>query len=638
MKFRFVFLAIFSVLFISCGPSLIKQTEDAKKAVQDGLIKSYTRDLKIEMDFFTNLSGAQDINYLSKALPEMLYAYLKPIEVERASIDFSPATLSISKELEKVILDNKMFFSNYITNVESMITQRLFALATNTNFFDHVTNYTKYLSKTNTYQNIILTNFSMKIQWKNTNIITNMIIFIYTNYTGTNVIKTNLNRVFVPQLYSLITNEYPALKESFSLIPVSLVKKFAFIATNAAAASKATNLTKQVSTNAVQPSKDTKVPPKTDPKKDVKKDVKPAPVKDKTPPAKDKTPVAAVKQTNTVKVTNAVKPAVELKPYTVYINGSYKIKSQGKGPTEIEVTLNLIKVAGATNTNVYKLVCREDQLSDKILEFLKPIRELILSRPSGDLIILTEPAAANVYLDGSYLGKSPLFYPAVLGGKHQIAFIKDGYNLKNIAVNVLTNMTNIVSAPISKLNEGGMVYIGSYPTNCLVFIDSIYMGNTPLQVSNLTIGVEHRVKILTGDTNEYKPFYTIFKLNNPDQEIMINAWLRDYQEVSPKEIQKAAWIAAYSGWGLTLAAFGVGIYTHYQSEYNYDLYNVTHQPVNKVQGDDYQNIGKTCYTISIITAIAAAGLTHNALYQERVYLGLDKISSDEVNAFIKIKY
>ncbi len=620
---------IFSVLFISCGPSLIKQTEDAKKAVQDGLVKSYTRDLKVELHFFTNLSGQKDINYLSKALPEMLYAYLKPVEAEQAYVDFLPAGLTVSPELEKTILDNIMFFSNYITNVASVLTQRAFQLLTNTNFFAHASNYTKYLSVSNTYMNIILTNYSMKIQWKNTNTITNMIVNIFTNFTGTNVTKTNLNRIFGPQLYTLITNEFPNLKTSFSHIPVSLVKKFTLTATNLPAAGKTPDVPKPVTADAVQPSKeappkntkDAKAPPKADPKKDVK-----------TPPAKDKTPEAPVKQTN------ILKPAEELKPFTLYIKGAYKIKSQGKGPTIIEITLKLTKVAGKTNTNTYTLVCREDQVSDKIIEFLKPIRQLIINRSAGDIIIVTEPAAANVYLDGSYVGKSPLYYPAVIGGKHQIAFIKDGYNLKNIAVNVITNMTNIVTTHISKLDEGGIVFIGSSPTNCLVFIDSLYVGNTPVQVSNLTIGVEHRVKIITGDTNQFKPYYTVFKLNHPGQEITINAWLKDYQEVSPKDTQKAAWIAAYAGWGLTLAAFGVGIYTHYQSEFNYDLYYANHLSYYKVKGDDFQSITKTSYTISIIAALAAAGLTQNALYQERVYLGLEKLSSDEVNATISIQY
>ncbi|OHD55035.1 MAG: hypothetical protein A2Y33_14600 [Spirochaetes bacterium GWF1_51_8] len=634
MKITFPLSVLILSALISCGPSLIKQTEDAKTAVQASIVSSYTRDLKVEMHFFTNLSASKEISYLGKAIPEMLFAYMKPVEGEKAFLPFTGTTLTVSPEVEKSILANIQFFSNYVTNVASVLTQKTFRLLTNTNFFASATNFPQFLVTNDVYRSIILTNFSLKVQWMNTNVITNLVINITTNYTGTNFVNTNLNRVFKSGLFSLITNEFPALKDSFSLVPVTLVKKFVIV----------TNKAPSIPTNVVKAAAAvTNQAPKSDPKdkpKDVK-DPKTPPKTEKADPKKDKdkkTQPAAEPKKDTAPATNTVKPAMELKKNTMYITGSYKIQSQGKGPTVIELKMKLIKVTGVTNEEIHTLVCREDELSDKIIDFLKPIRQMIMNRPTGDVILSTSPELANVYLDGSYIGKSPLYYPSVPGGTHQFAFIKDGYNMKNIQAVIMTNITNLIKTPISKLAEGGMVFIGSVPTNCMVFIDSLYVGNTPVQVSNLALGVEHRVKVQTITSNGLVPFYTVFTLKHPEEEITITAWMKDYEEVSPKSAQKAAWFAAYAGWGVTLGIVGASIYTHYQSEYYKDLYYANNVTTYLDIANEYESVNKTTYTLIIISGIISAGLTGNALYQEHVYLGFDKLSPDEVNAIISIQY
>jgi hypothetical protein len=306
--------------------------------------------------------------------------------------------------------------------------------------------------------------------------------------------------------------------------------------------------------------------------------------------------------------------------YTSYLTGSFTVIKKRNGPNEISFQFKLKKFIYETNEITMNMASREDMVSDNLYDLLKTIRKFIINKTNGDIVVVTTPNDANIYLDGFFIGKSPLYYPAVPTGPHQISFLKEGYNQEVIQTVITENKTNLIQKSIYKLQTGGVVNIESFPTNSSVYVDSVFYGNTPVSLSNLTIGVDHRLKIQSFDTNFY-PFFHVFKLNDTNALINIKSRLLPY-EGTPASTRQLLWWGAYGSWALTLGCFTYAIYTHYQLSYYTDLYYAQgdSQSYNKLIY--YQNLNNTATTFGTISGVLSLGVTAYALFNEEIYMGL----------------
>jgi hypothetical protein len=231
-----------------------------------------------------------------------------------------------------------------------------------------------------------------------------------------------------------------------------------------------------------------------------------------------------------------------LNNYSSYLTGSFSVSKKRNGPNEISIQFKFKKIIFETNEITMSMVTREDLVSDNLYDLLKTIRTFVINKTNGDIVVVTTPNDANVYLDGFFIGKSPLYYPAVPVGVHQFSFLKEGYNQEVIQADILADKTNLIQKSIYKMKTGGVVNIESYPSNSSVYIDSVFYGNTPLSISNLTISADHRLKIQSFDTNFY-PYFHVFKLIDTNSIINIKGRLMPY-EGTPASARQWIWWGA----------------------------------------------------------------------------------------------
>ncbi len=411
-------------------------------------------------------------------------------------------------------------------------------------------------------------------------IITNNTMNLTTNFIVTNIIATNKGIVQDDMFTNLIINEFPDLTNIVSYMPISVQKDFYTTNTQ--------NITNM---------------------------------------------------TNSTKITNTMNTSTNLMNLNAYITGDFTVISKERGPNNLNVNIYIEKIAGVTNANKFSLQSREDSLSDNMYDFLKPLRDMIINKKNGDVMIITKPENANIYLDGVFIGKSPLYYPAVPIGSHQFTFLKEGYHQVVAVADINENITNNIYKSIVKQLTGGIVKIDSTPSNSLVFIDSDYYGITPAVVTNLIMDSEHRVKVILNDSTNYFPYFQNFTLTNKNQTISINAVLMNHEGSTTSE-KKIAWWMAFGGWLLTAGFTGFDIYTDYKMNYYADQYFANPNDMNaKDNYNNYSQINQNAKFYAIASSfLVAMPLTAFALYKEEIFLGFRYFPGSSAYGELKIKY
>ncbi len=408
-------------------------------------------------------------------------------------------------------------------------------------------------------------------------IITNTITNLITNMIVTNTIHTNLPKLIRENYMSLVITEFTELTNSICFMPIDVIKSGDLIS-NAISS----NITKSI-TNIL---------------------------------------------TNVI--TNIITNNY------CEVRGNYSLLEKREGPNQLKVEMKVTFFMKETNSIDMEISGREDKLSDRVFDFVKPVRSFCLNRDTGDVIIDSKPEEASIYYDGIFIGKTPLYYPSIPGGKHIFSLLKQGFAQVVVKADIITNRTNLIFKPIEQIQTGGIVSIKSEPTNALVYIDSSYEGNTPLVLTNLTIETLHRLTIETADSNYY-PFYNTFTLHNSNYQYEIDAFLNKTQG-TPLWERRLIWYGVYAGWGATLFCVSLNIYADYEQQYYLDQY----YNAGNTNAINYYNFYNQLYhasmTWGIIAGIATMGLTCYALYNEEVYLGLNSGGPSDINACLCFRF
>ncbi len=566
--------AVLSVFIASCSSFVRSDSLQMMNAARTAITNSFPVRFPVTVYHFTNRSTVRDSDYLSRAIPEMIAAMLRPMQGETTFVDFRRFPVTMPKAFKKIALASNTIFMDYVTNIHTVVTQFTYRYVTNSN-------YMRVIYATNVSD----TNRTVKAY------------VIQTNIVSTNVRETN--RAEIPESFylTIITNMFPEVTNLLSSIPIRIEKNF----------------------------------------------------------------LSNYQPTN-------------MRPFTAAIYGSFTTTPSSRGPSSVTVNLTLVKFLEAidTNTNRYirssnsvvrigtngatnrvmqpvvvtnrysnrltlTLKCREDELVYKLNDWLGPIRRMLLATSVGDLQINSEPAGASIYLDGTFIGKTPLFYPSVPQGTHQLSFMKNGYERLVIKADVQASMTNVLNVLVQMKESGGVITVSNRNSNELVFLDNSFRGATPLVISNLSLGEVHRMQVISSNTN-LKPFYTTFRLYDPGEQLMIRPVYRDFYG-SPENVRRAAWWSAYGGWFLTAGILGFNIYSHYMENYYRDLTMVyPADPSYTTYLNSWQSRRETSFTVGIISAVLATGLTANALYRDEIYLGLWLNPAGESRAVVGIRY
>jgi Domain of unknown function (DUF4384)/PEGA domain len=104
------------------------------------------------------------------------------------------------------------------------------------------------------------------------------------------------------------------------------------------------------------------------------------------------------------------------------------------------------------------------------------------SRPSvptfGSVSISSNPAGAEAYVDGQFVGYTPLTYGA-RSGNHNIEVRLAGYDTYSTSVNVPGGQTASVNAGLVQTARNGAVTFTSNPSGAEVYVNGQYVGVTP---------------------------------------------------------------------------------------------------------------------------------------------------------------
>jgi len=105
----------------------------------------------------------------------------------------------------------------------------------------------------------------------------------------------------------------------------------------------------------------------------------------------------------------------------------------------------------------------------------------------GSLEITSLPGNVEIFIDGTYKGKTPIFIEEIFADAHTVTFIKNGFKMINEVKFVEPGKVNYLKN-VLKWNGTYSFLISTEPQNADVFIDDEFKGRTTLILSNLISG------------------------------------------------------------------------------------------------------------------------------------------------------
>lgn len=118
----------------------------------------------------------------------------------------------------------------------------------------------------------------------------------------------------------------------------------------------------------------------------------------------------------------------------------------------------------------------------------------------GTLNITSSPSGAEAYVDGQFVGFTPVRF-GTTAGSHSIELRASGYQTFSSSVSVAGGGTTPVNANLSAIVQTGTVNFVSQPQGAQVFVDGQYTGITPTGPISLNAGA-HQVRIVLAGYNE----------------------------------------------------------------------------------------------------------------------------------------
>ncbi|OPX68001.1 MAG: PEGA domain protein [Methanoregulaceae archaeon PtaB.Bin056] len=114
---------------------------------------------------------------------------------------------------------------------------------------------------------------------------------------------------------------------------------------------------------------------------------------------------------------------------------------------------------------------------------------------TGDILVISVPDGAAIYLDGNYRGKTlhgnPFDITGVAPGTHTVTLLKSGYQDSTTTVAVSAGQTSTVSVsltPGSVPSSTGDITAQSSPSGADVYLDNVYKGFSPLSLHDVPAG------------------------------------------------------------------------------------------------------------------------------------------------------
>ncbi|MGR3174615.1 MAG: PEGA domain-containing protein [Candidatus Scalindua sp.] len=189
--------------------------------------------------------------------------------------------------------------------------------------------------------------------------------------------------------------------------------------------------------------------------------------------------ITAVLQTKAGSISIKSEPAKAM----IYLDGEevgttpYSLKSVATGTHEVEVRMDGYEVWSEV----------VDVVADKDITLTA-----VLQTKSCSISIKSEPANANIYIDGNDAGITPGIIKSVAPGTHEIEVRMDGYEVWSESVDIDADKENDITAVLQI--KAGSFSIKSEPAKATIFLDGKEVGITPDNLKSVAPGT-HEIEV-----------------------------------------------------------------------------------------------------------------------------------------------
>lgn len=117
--------------------------------------------------------------------------------------------------------------------------------------------------------------------------------------------------------------------------------------------------------------------------------------------------------------------------------------------------------------------------------------------PAGGVYVTTLPSSADVWLDGTYIGRSPALIGGLAAGRHAVTVTKSGWAVRELDVVVTADSvalasTRLVAGPRALAGTAtGNLILRSVPAGATLELDSAPLNTTPGRAQKLAAGPHH---------------------------------------------------------------------------------------------------------------------------------------------------
>ena len=129
----------------------------------------------------------------------------------------------------------------------------------------------------------------------------------------------------------------------------------------------------------------------------------------------------------------------------------------------------------------FRDVVRGERLDDTLAEVERQLAELLLGEPWGTLTVAPTPAQSAVYVDGAFVGLGVIELPYQVLGPHTVRVTAPGHEPLERTVTLAAGGNTL--APALEPLPPRPVTIVSAPPGASLYLDSRYLGTTPLPVA-----------------------------------------------------------------------------------------------------------------------------------------------------------
>ncbi len=201
--------------------------------------------------------------------------------------------------------------------------------------------------------------------------------------------------------------------------------------------------------------------------------------------------------------------------------------------------------------------------------------------PTGAIYVTSLPSGADVWLDGTYVGHSPVILDALSTGRHTVSLNRTGWNSQDVDVSVVAGTTSLSSVALTRaggpaLHGGsGSFIVHGVPTRSLL-LDGTPLGPDPAGIYTVPSGTHELVALteqgkMTRDITIYPDMRTdvVLRSGDPAPHSAVVAPATDYLPVDAVKIDGARVTIKYARHEVE-AQLGETMYRYDGRSVNYD--------------------------------------------------------------------